>query len=263
MMVETLCISLSNGYSLMSRSKSMHPVFKAIDHLANVDVSVLVCGETGVGKELVGRALHEKGSRCRNPFVAVNCAAIPLALLESELLGHEKGAFTDARFRYIGKFERADSGTLLLDEIGDMDLGLQAKLLRVLQDKQVERIGSSELIYVDVRVVCTSNRDLRAMVSEGTFRSDLYWRISTTSIFIPPLRSRKSDIGLLIQHYLSVYSRKFGIPEPKISREFAERMIVHPWWGNVRELENIIQRSLIFSRGCRWLRPEHIHFDDK
>lgn len=259
---ETREIYLADG-KFLSRAPKMDRVHEAIICLAQIDsVPVLVQGETGTGKELVARALHELSPRSSGPFVAINCAAIPEHLLESELFGYEKGAFTDAKTARRGRIEQAHTGTLLLDEIGDMRLDLQAKLLRVLQTKKVERLGSEQTTDLDIRVICTSNIDLRKQVAGGKFRGDLFWRISVACINVPALRSRPEDIPVLMRHYLQIYGEKFGRePIPEISPEAMEKLKNHPWPGNVRELESVVQRALIYSHRSELIGPVHIVLD--
>jgi DNA-binding NtrC family response regulator len=238
-------ISLGEGQHLVTMSKKMGAVVNDISRLSGVDATVLVWGETGTGKELVARAIHTQGPRKSKPFIAINCAAIPDNLLESELFGYEKGAFTDARKTHIGRIERTEGGTLLLDEIADMSLPLQAKLLRVLQDKKVERLGSAQSNFVDVRVICTTNVDLRERVKSKEFRQDLFWRISVDGIHVPPLRERRKDIPVLVSYFVERYARKFGIAPPGLSRCAMRSLQNHTWPGNVRELENTIHKALI------------------
>src|SRR5213594_4023957 len=213
---------------------------------ARVDVTVLVTGETGTGKELIARAVHHFSSRRAGPFVAVNCAALPRELLESELFGHERGAFTGALVRKVGKFELANGGTILLDEIGDMELGLQAKLLRVLQEYEVDRVGGSAPVPVDVRVVATTNRRLRELVDRGRFREDLYYRLTVIPLVLPPLRERPGDIDLLADHFLERFS---GGRALRLARAARETLKARPWPGNVRELENTLERAALLAGG--------------
>lgn len=251
------------GGRFLSCSPKMHKVYDTILSLRDVGtVPVLIQGETGTGKELVARALHEKSARGEGPFIAVNCAAIPENLLESELFGYEKGAFTDAKMPHKGKIERAHKGTLLLDEIGDMHLDLQAKLLRVLQNKQVERVGGEQTFEVDVRIICTTNVSLKKLVSSRKFRPDLFWRIAVASLHLPPLRARLEDVVALALYYLEQYVEKFGFPRcPCLSKEALEKLKEHSWPGNVRELESVVQRALIYFPAVECLGPEHIILD--
>jgi two-component system NtrC family response regulator len=230
--------------SIIGASTGMKDVFRTLGRAAASDVTVLLTGESGTGKELVARAIHYHGPRSEGPFVAVNCAAIPEALLESELFGHERGAFTGADSARVGRFTEAVGGTLLLDEIGDMHPDLQAKLLRVLQDGRVVPVGAVKGHPTDVRVVAATNRDLSAAMNEGTFREDLYYRIAVVTIEIPPLRDRRDDIPLLVSHFLE----KHGGSEMSLAPEFLSGLREYDWPGNVRELENVIQRALVLHR---------------
>lgn len=254
-------ISLDSG-SIIVESPKMKKIYESALSLARLgDFPVLVQGETGTGKELVARVLHEKGPRKDGPFVEINCAAIPEHLLESELFGYEKGAFTDAKSSHRGKIERANGGSLLLDEIGDMRPDLQAKLLRVLETKRIERLGGEQSIDIDTRIICTTNSDLRKKIGGLKFRSDLFWRISVTFIRLPPLRSRKEDIKALSEYFLSFYGEEFGISTPIFSKEAMEKLMEHRWPGNVRELKNVVQRSLLYFSEIDCLCPEHIILD--
>ncbi len=233
----------------------MQEVYKTIGRIAGTDVTVLIRGESGTGKELVAQAIHHYSRRSGKPFVPVSCAAIPATLLESELFGHERGAFTDARERRPGKFELAQGGTLFLDEIGDMEAELQSKLLRVLQERSFERVGGSETLRVDVRVIAATNRDLEAAIREGRFREDLYYRLNVVALEIPPLRDRRGDIPLLADHFLAKYQAELG--RRTLSRETLGRLTAYSWPGNVRELENVIQRAMVMATGGIVL-PEHL-----
>ncbi len=217
--------------------------------VAPTDATVLINGETGTGKELIAEAIHQCSDRSRGPFVKVNCAAIPAGLLESELFGHERGAFTGAVARNIGRFERANGGTLFLDEIGDLPLELQPKILRVLQEKQFERLGSTTTIRTDVRVICATHQNLVEMIGEQQFRADLFYRLSVFPIALPPLRERPEDIRLLVRHFAMDYARRMGKPITAIAEQFTEALAHHSWPGNVRELQNFIERSVILSQG--------------
>ena len=234
---------------LVGQSAAMQEIFKLIVLLAGNDLSVLVQGESGVGKELVARAVHAQGMRASLPFVAVNCAAIPENLIESELFGHEKGAFTDAREARAGRFEAAGRGTLLLDEISEMPLHLQSKLLRVLQERSFERIGSSAATAFNARLIAASNQDLRRAVREGKFREDLYHRLNIVSIQVPPLRERREDIGLLVQEMLQRANEEIGKRLRGIEPPALAQLQSHSWPGNVRELEHVIKRSVLLARG--------------
>jgi transcriptional regulator with PAS, ATPase and Fis domain len=223
-------------------SMRMHAVKDMIDRVAGTDATVLVWGESGVGKELVTRAIHDKSPRRDRPFVKVNCAALPLELLESELFGYERGAFTGAHRQKPGKFELANTGTIFLDEIGEMPMPVQAKLLQVLQDREFSRLGSQSDIRVDVRVIAATNKDLARLVQHGNFREDLYYRLNVLNIHVPPLRERQEEIPVLVEYFLDVYSREYGRPRQEVSAETMQLFMDHIWRGNVRELENIIKR---------------------
>ena len=227
----------------------MQEVFRLVNKVKDSDIAVLIMGESGTGKELIARAIHVHGRRNIGPFVVVNCASIPRDLLESELFGHEKGSFTGASQRRLGRFESASGGTIFLDEIGEMDLALQAKLLRVIQTKTFERVGGNETITTDVRIVSATNRDLKKEVDGNRFREDLYYRLATFPIIIPPLRQRRSDVLLLAEHFLRRFSAQEGKGARKFSREALQLMYSYPWPGNVRELENAIQRAVVMSEG--------------
>ncbi|TAE29270.1 MAG: sigma-54-dependent Fis family transcriptional regulator [Candidatus Kapaibacterium sp.] len=230
--------------NIISVSDTMQSVFKLIKKAQNTDISVLIQGETGTGKELIAQALHE-GRRSKGPFVAVNCASIPKDLLESELFGHERGAFTGAVQRKIGRFEQANHGTLFLDEIGELDLSLQAKLLRVLQTKTFERVGGTEMLTVDVRIVSATHRNLLEAARNGTFREDLYYRLATFPVKLPPLRDRKEDIPALAQYFLEKYSTRYNQPARSFSPKAVRILAHYHWQGNVRELENTIERAVV------------------
>ncbi len=232
---------------IIGDSPQMQEVYKAIGRVADSDATVLIRGESGTGKELVAKAIYLHSNRRNKPFIVVNCAAIPENLLESELFGHEKGAFTDAISRHIGKFEQAKDGTIFLDEIGDMSLPLQAKLLRVLQEKTFERVGGHETLVSNARVLAATNRNLEQLVSEGKFREDLFYRLNVVTIRIPPLRERKEDIPLLVNYFVSKYSRKYGKVIQGVSEEVMKIFMDYDWPGNVRELENAIARGVIIS----------------
>ncbi len=231
-----------------------------LQRAAATDTTVLLLGESGTGKELMSRGLHQLSPRAKGPFVAINCAAIPEALLENELFGHEKGAFTGAGGRKIGKAEVAHRGTLFLDEIGDMPLTLQGKILRLVQEKQFERVGGLQTLSVDVRVVAATNRDLRALVEQKLFREDLYFRLSVLPIEIPPLRRRRRDIPLLAEAFLKQLGRELGRRELRLSEESKQALLEHAWPGNVRELQNCLERAAILCDGPL-LRPEHLRLD--
>lgn len=234
---------------IIGQSPGMHEVFKLIGLLAARDVNVLITGESGTGKELVAKALYQHSRRKDQPFLAVNCAAIPETLLESELFGHEKGAFTGADIRRIGKFEQCDGGTLFLDEIGDLPLATQAKLLRVLQDGSFQRLGSAETVRSDVRILAATNQPLETLIAERRFRQDLYYRLKVTSIDLPPLRDREVDVVLLAHHFVRRFNPQFGTNIQRFAPEVLPALLSYPWPGNVRELENVIKASLVVSRG--------------
>jgi DNA-binding NtrC family response regulator len=242
---------------MVGRSPQMIDVCKAVGQAARSDATVLIRGESGTGKELVARALHNFGARSARPFVTVNCAALPETLLESELFGHERGAFTGAAARRKGRFEQADGGTIFLDEIGDMSPGTQAKVLRILQDRSCERLGGNETLRLDVRVLCATNRDLEQLVARGGFRDDLYYRLNVLTIHLPPLRERKQDIPDLAEHFLSRPRRHQGYHVPKLSPAAVQQLMLHDWPGNVRELECCIEQSVVVC-GNGVVRPEHL-----
>jgi two-component system nitrogen regulation response regulator GlnG len=241
--------------ALVGKSARMQEVYKTIGRIAGSDVTVLLGGESGTGKEVVARAIHHYSRRAGKPFVAVSCAAIPGTLLESELFGHERGAFTDAHHRRLGKFEVASGGTVYLDEVGDLGLDLQPKLLRALQEREFERVGGDEPIRVDVRVMAATNRDLEAFIREGRFREDLFYRLNVVSLVLPPLRERREDIPYLVDHFLAKYADSLG--ERRLAAETLERLTAYGWPGNVRELENVIQRAMVMATGGIVL-PEHL-----
>lgn len=243
--------------ALIGRSEAMQQVYKAIGRVAPTDATVLIRGESGTGKELVARAIYHHSLRAHKPFLVINCVAIPETLLESELFGYEKGAFTGATSRRVGKIEQANGGTVFLDEIGDMPFNIQAKILRLLQEKSIERLGGREPIPVDVRIIAATNRDLEASLAAGHFREDLYYRLKVVTIELPPLRERKGDASLLCDYFLARFSTEMGIANPGISPEARAMIESTPWPGNVRELANTLQKALIFSRGYP-IRPEDI-----
>ena len=242
---------------IVGSSRPMLEVYKLIGKVAGSDATVLITGESGTGKELVAEALHRASKRNPYPLVKVSCAALPESLLETELFGHEKGSFTGAMTMRKGRFESANKGTIFLDEIGEMTLGTQTKLLRILQEHEFERIGSNTPIKVDIRVIAATNRDLAEEVDEGNFREDLYYRLNVIHIHMPPLRDRMDDIPQLVEHFLAKYRAKpDAIPTP-ISQEAVARLLEHDWPGNVRELENAIERAVVLSRG-NTIMPEHL-----
>jgi DNA-binding NtrC family response regulator len=234
---------------MVGRSTAMHTLFDVIREVADVDSTVLISGETGVGKDLVARALHFEGIRHDKPFIKVNCSALPETLLESELFGHEKGAFTDARQLRIGKFEQANGGTIFLDEIGDLSLSTQVKLLNVLQDREFERIGGNHRIKLNIRLVSATNRDLEALIQAGRFRRDLYYRLNVVPITIPPLRERPEDIPLLCAHFLDKIGSRLGKGTHTLTDDAMSLLLSHSWAGNVRELENAIERAILSTAG--------------
>lgn len=233
---------------IIGQSASMKEVFKMIGRVAAADVSVLISGESGTGKELVARAIHRYSDRSEKPFIAINCAAIPDNLLESELFGYEKGAFTDASQNKAGRFEQANGGTLFMDEVADMSLTLQAKLLRVLQEGTFERLGSNKTVNTNVRIVSASNKNLDQAIVEGKFREDLYYRLKVVTITIPPLRMRRDDIPLLVDYFLSRYTSEMKRPDTTISTESLELLHNQSWPGNVRQLENLIRRAILLCK---------------
>jgi two-component system nitrogen regulation response regulator GlnG len=237
------------GDAIIGRCPAMAEVYKAIGRVAAQNVLVLITGESGTGKELVARAIYQHSTRSRAPFLAINCAAIPESLLESELFGHEKGAFTGAERRRIGKFEQCNGGTLFLDEIGDMPPATQAKILRVLQDQSFERVGGNETVRTDVRVIAATNRDLKAWSEQGKFRVDLYYRLNVFTIPLPALRERGDDLPMLIQHYLGRFSRDLGREVREITPEALELLCGYSWPGNIRELQGVLKQSLLQTSG--------------
>mgnify|MGYP000689256817 CR=1 FL=1 len=243
--------------SFVTRDPSMAEVLRLAERVAPADASILITGESGTGKEVMARHIHGKSKRADKPFISVNCAAIPENLLESELFGHEKGAFTGAVARRIGKFEEANGGTLLLDEISELDPRLQAKLLRAIQEKEIDRVGGNKPVKVDIRLLATTNRDMEAAVREGTFREDLYFRLNVVNVHLPPLRDRPRDIELLTDHFLKKYAEANGLPTPGISQEAMDTLKAHAWPGNVRELENAIHRAVLLSADGT-VRPESV-----
>ena len=235
--------------ALVGASRAMQDVCKEIGRVAAKPVTVLIRGETGTGKELIARALYQHSDRAKAAFIAINCAAVPENLLESELFGHERGSFTGADQRRIGRFEQANKGTLFLDEIGDLPPGTQVKLLRVLQQQTFQRVGGSETISVDVRVIAATHRDLHEMIREGQFREDLFHRLNVVTIQLPPLRERREDIPVLVQHFLKKYAAEFGGESPAISADALALLQAEPWPGNIRELENVTRRLLLAAHG--------------
>ncbi|HWE94925.1 MAG TPA: sigma-54 dependent transcriptional regulator [Tepidisphaeraceae bacterium] len=245
---ETLPDSDVEG-AILGSCPAMREVYKAIGRVAGQDVTVLIAGETGTGKELIARAIYQHSSRAKAPFMALNCAAIPESLLESELFGHEKGSFTGADRRRIGKFEQCNHGTILLDEIGDMPLALQAKILRLLQEQSFERVGGNETVQTDVRLIAASHRDLKALSTEGKFRADLYYRLSVFTVSLPPLRERGEDLAIMAKHYLKRFGRELGREVNEIAPEAMERLHGYQWPGNIRELQSVIKQALLQAHG--------------
>jgi len=247
---------------IVGASSKMQEVFALIRKVATNDVTVLICGESGTGKELVASAIHYQSYRRKKPFIKVSCVAIPETLLESEMFGHEKGSFTGAYQLKPGKFEMAQEGTLFLDEIGDMPLSLQPKLLRVIQERELERVGGTKTIKVDIRLIAATGKDLAECVKNQTFREDLYFRLNVIPIYLPPLRERRDDIPLILEHFIIYYNQKLGKQITSWDQDFMKAVMDYSWPGNVRELENIIQRAIILSSGDKLtvdLLPPNIH----
>ncbi|MBF0121488.1 MAG: sigma-54-dependent Fis family transcriptional regulator [Desulfobacterales bacterium] len=249
----------SKSEAIIGKSQSMQGVYKSIGRVASTDVTVLIRGDSGTGKELVARAIYQHSLRANKPFLVINCVAIPDTLLESELFGYEKGAFTGAAHRKLGKIEQANSGTIFIDEIGDMPLPLQSKLLRLLQERSIERLGGRETIPVDVRFIAATNRNLEKAIADGRFREDLYYRLKVVTIWLPPLCERITDIPLLTEYFLSLYSRELSIDNPGINKESMDILTTYPWPGNIRELSNTIKKVLIFNRGAPILGEDITH----
>jgi DNA-binding NtrC family response regulator len=246
---------------MIASDPSMRAVLALADQVAPSDAPILITGESGVGKEVMARYVHAKSRRAKRPFIAVNCAAIPENLLESELFGHEKGSFTGAVARRIGKFEEADGGTLLLDEISEMDTRLQAKLLRAIQEREIDRVGGGQPIKVNIRILATSNRDLAATVRDGKFREDLLFRLNVVNLTLPPLRERPDDVRALAEHFAKKYADANGAPHRPLSNDAARQLLARPWPGNVRELENTIHRAVLLAQGAE-IGPEAIRLPD-
>jgi len=244
---------------IIGKSPALESVLEEVEQVASTDSTVLIEGETGTGKELIAHALHNASQRVGRPFIKLNCAAIPLDLLESELFGHEKGAFTGAIAQKIGRFEMADKGTLFLDEVGDIPPALQPKLLRVLQEQEFERLGSGRTHKVDVRLVAATNRDLAKMVARGQFRSDLYYRLNVFPILLPALRERREDIPALVKHFVNLFSRRMGKRVDCIPPETMAAFQWYSWPGNIRELQNLVERAVILSRDGVLQNPLHKH----
>jgi DNA-binding NtrC family response regulator len=243
-------VEASRGFDqIISQNKRMHEIFQLVQKVTYASTNILITGESGTGKELIARSIHRQGNRKNGPFVAINCAAIPSELMESEMFGHERGAFTGAHTRTIGKFEYANGGTLFLDEVSALRSDLQAKLLRVLQEREIERIGSNRPIKVDIRVISATNTNLEEAVSQGKFRQDLYFRLDVVPISIPPLRERRDDIPLLAKHFLNKFNGAFNKKIPGFSDKALSGLNSYHWPGNIRELENLIERIVVLSPG--------------
>ncbi|HWV25185.1 MAG TPA: sigma-54 dependent transcriptional regulator [Thermomicrobiales bacterium] len=244
---------------LIGNSAAMQEVYKTIGRVASSDATVLVTGETGTGKELIASILHRTSSYARGQLIKVNCAALPETLLESELFGHEKGSFTGAMNQRKGRFEMANKGTIFLDEVGEMTLSTQKKLLRVLQEREFERVGGSVTVKIDTRVIAATNKILTQEIEANRFREDLYYRLNVISIYLPPLRDRKDDIPLLVEHFVDKHRYKTGAPVARVSQAAMDKLMDYDWPGNVRELENLIQRATVLAQG-EVISDDHIHF---
>jgi DNA-binding NtrC family response regulator len=254
---------LGHRYSfdnIIGRGPKMQEILAAVSRVAPARTTVLLCGESGVGKDLIARAIHHNSPRANRAFVKINCTALPETLMESELFGYEKGAFTGAAATKPGKFEQADGGTVFLDEIGDVPATIQVKLLRVLQEREFERLGSNKTRQIDVRVIAATNVDLRRAIEEGNFREDLYYRLNVFPITIPPLRERREDIPFLAEAFLERFAVQQGVPPPRLSDQAQHKLCTHDWPGNVRELENVMERSLVLANG-NTLEASDIRFD--
>lgn len=238
-------------HGLVFSGPAMRELLQQVERLAGLEVPVLITGESGTGKELVAQALHRSGPRAKEPFVAINCGAIPADLVESELFGHERGSFTDASARHRGRFEQAGRGTIFLDELGELPLELQAKLLRVLQEREFQRVGGESMLRLEARVVAATNVDLRDAVAEGGFREDLYHRIAVVTLTIPPLRDRPEDLEVLIPHLVERAASALGQEPPHVADDASSQLRRHTWPGNVRELDHVLQRAVVFARGDR------------
>jgi transcriptional regulator with PAS, ATPase and Fis domain len=248
---ESMAAEPAPSSEFITADEKMMRIREIVDQIADANVPVLITGESGTGKEVIAQMIHQQSIRKQKPFVAVNCAALPPSLLESELFGYEKGAFTGAHQRHIGKFEQASEGTLLLDEVTEMEPTLQAKLLRALQEKEIERIGGTGSIPVNTRIIATTNRDIKAIVNEGSFRQDLYYRLYVIHLEVPPLRERQKDVKVLSDYYLKRFTKQFGKRIDDFSADAMNRLQNYPWPGNVRELQNIIQRAILMAKGNR------------
>src|ERR1700678_261103 len=249
------------SHQLIYEDEAMGAVLKLADQVAGSETSILITGESGTGKEVLARYVHRKSHRAERPFISVNCAAIPEHLLESELFGHEKGAFTGAIARRIGKFEEANGGTLLLDEISEMETRLQSKWLRAIQEREIDRVGGTKPVKVDIRIIATSNRDLAEAVKHGTFREDLLYRLNVVNLKLPALRERPKDIRALAQHFARKYAEANGVPFRPLAGGTERLLLSHPWRGNVRELENTIHRAVLLATGAE-IAPEAIRLPD-
>ncbi len=251
----------SGGEALVGSSRQMLEVYKTIGRVSSTDATVLIQGESGTGKELAARAIYNHSGRVDKPFIVINCVAIPETLLESELFGYEKGSFTGAAHKRLGKIEQARGGTIFLDEIGDMPIAIQAKLLRLLQENTIERLGGKNQVNVDVRVIAATNRNLELAVMEGSFREDLYYRLRVVTLNMPPLRERKGDIGILAQYLMTKLTHEMSVSNPGITPKAIEKISRYDWPGNIRELVNTLKKTLIFNRGVP-IRPEDITFPE-
>jgi DNA-binding NtrC family response regulator len=236
-----------NPANIIGNNPRMQQIFRTVGIVAPLKTTVLITGESGTGKELIAKAIHYQSPRAERPLVTINCAAIPENLLESELFGHERGSFTDAHARKLGQFELADQGSIFLDEIGELAPSLQAKLLRVIEQGELMRVGGKQSIYIDVRIIAATNRDLERAMREGGFRPDLFYRLNVVSLHLPPLRERPEDLPLLIKHFVTLKSQQIGIPEKRLSSDAVDALLRYPWPGNVREIENVIERVLVLS----------------
>ncbi|HEX7725165.1 MAG TPA: sigma-54 dependent transcriptional regulator [Rhizomicrobium sp.] len=261
MIAAILAAVADESHQLIHEDEAMTAVLALADQVAGSEASILITGESGTGKEVMARYIHRKSLRAEKPFISVNCAAIPENLLESELFGHEKGAFTGAVARRVGKFEEANGGTLLLDEISEMDVRLQAKLLRAIQEREIDRVGGTKPVKVDIRIIATSNRDLAEAVKHGTFREDLLYRLNVVNLRLPALRERPKDILALARHFAHKYAEANGVPFRPIASATERLLIGHGWRGNVRELENTIHRSVLLAQGNE-ISPEAIRLPD-
>ncbi|MGR3296186.1 MAG: sigma-54-dependent transcriptional regulator, partial [Candidatus Bathyanammoxibius sp.] len=239
--------NLDSMGEILGQTEAIKDVFVKIGKVAATDVTVLILGESGSGKDLVAREVHKRSKRSRGPLVVMNCAAVPDTLIESELFGHEKGAFTGATSRRVGKFEQADGGTLFLDEVGDMSVSTQAKLLRAVEDQRFERLGGVETLHVDVRVLSATNKDLQNEIREGTFREDLYYRLKVVEITLPPLRQRRGDIPMLVHHFLGLFSKKHGKDVKSVSKDVMQLVMSYDWPGNVRQLANVLESAIVLA----------------